>query len=300
MSDAPVIRPGMFGKLPSRRDFVRSGLPGSFVEPWDAWLQGALLASRDALGEQWLAIFLTSPIWRFALPPGVCGEAAMAGVLLPSVDGAGRYFPLTLAAALPGRPRLLALVAAGSSWYEGLEALGHAVLEQDLEPEVVNGRLAELAPPAPTSDEGRGSGWRSGWSAGAEGPPPAALLAALLDDLVHGAALWWTTGSERVPPTFAVSHGLPRSTAYRAMLDGSWSTGSWRDLGGDAAAAAEMAEEKPEATAEEPPSGSAPDTPPSLEPDTPPSLGPDRPPSLEPDTAPSLEPDRPPTLEPDV
>ena len=37
-----VALSGFWGKLPARGDFVRAGLPRSFVEPWDAWLQSAL------------------------------------------------------------------------------------------------------------------------------------------------------------------------------------------------------------------------------------------------------------------
>ena len=71
--------PGLYGKLPARGDFVRRRLPLAFVEPWDGWLQEAIVASRRALGERWLDVYLTSPMWRFALSAGLCGEPAAAG-----------------------------------------------------------------------------------------------------------------------------------------------------------------------------------------------------------------------------
>ena len=41
---------GFCGKLPARGDFVKSGLPRRFVEPWHDWMQRVLAASRRALG----------------------------------------------------------------------------------------------------------------------------------------------------------------------------------------------------------------------------------------------------------
>ncbi|MFW8696321.1 type VI secretion system-associated protein TagF, partial [Mesorhizobium japonicum] len=67
---------------------------------WDLWLQAGLRHSRELLRERWLETYLNSPIWHFSLGAEVCGRAAMAGVLMPSVDRVGRYFPLTLAAPL--------------------------------------------------------------------------------------------------------------------------------------------------------------------------------------------------------
>ena len=87
---------GLYGKLPTHGDFLRRRVPDDFVASWDAWLQRAIADSRSALGDRWLEIYLTSPIWRFALCAGICGEAPVAGLLAPSVDRVGRYFPLTL------------------------------------------------------------------------------------------------------------------------------------------------------------------------------------------------------------
>ena len=100
---------GFFGKLPALGDFVERALPAEFVTPWDAWLQRAIAASRASLGEQWLDIYLTSPLWRFVLGAGPCGARAWAGVMMPSVDRVGRYFPLTVAAPLPAGPHEVTL-----------------------------------------------------------------------------------------------------------------------------------------------------------------------------------------------
>ncbi len=93
--------PGWYGKLPHLGDFASRRLPGEFIRTWDVWLQEVLQATRASLGEAWLDCYLTMPIWRFVLLPGLVGPSGWAGVLMPSVDRVGRQFPLTLAVALP-------------------------------------------------------------------------------------------------------------------------------------------------------------------------------------------------------
>lgn len=92
---------GFYGKVATHGDFVSRRLPRSFLDPWDHWLQDCLRYSQEQLGADWLDVYLTSPVWRFALAPGVCGDGAWTGVLIPGVDRVGRYFPLTVAAPLP-------------------------------------------------------------------------------------------------------------------------------------------------------------------------------------------------------
>ena len=91
---------GFYGKLFSTGDFVRRGFPVEIYELWDPWLQQGLLHSRAALGEHWLDAYLSAPIWRFVLAPGLAGDAAWVGAMMPSVDRVGRYFPLTVVAGL--------------------------------------------------------------------------------------------------------------------------------------------------------------------------------------------------------
>ena len=91
---------GFYGKIPSLGDFVSRRLPRRFITPWETWLQEAMANSRQQLGDSWLDNYLTSPMWRFALTPGICGESGWAGIIMPSVDRVGRYYPFTLATRL--------------------------------------------------------------------------------------------------------------------------------------------------------------------------------------------------------
>lgn len=137
---------GFFGKLPSYGDFVGRRLPAAFTGPWDAWLQAGLADSRAQLGEDWLPIYLNSPIWRFVLGAGVCGPQAWGGVLMPSVDRVGRYFPFTIAAGLDDG----AIPAA--AWYASLEALALPALGEGFSLPGFDAALLELAPPS--ADDG--------------------------------------------------------------------------------------------------------------------------------------------------
>ena len=173
---------GFYGKLPARGDFVRAGLPRDFTDPWDDWLQSVIAGSRSLMGDDWLPAFLEAPVWRFTLPAGMCGSHAALGLMLPSVDRAGRYFPLMFAAL---SPRGIAKES-GETWLDACEAAGRSALEKD------------------TSPEGIASMIRS-----SELPEEAGGLAA---------ATWWSEGSVRVGPTCMVLQSLPDAMTYAAML----------------------------------------------------------------------------------
>ena len=100
---------GFFGKLPSHGDFLRRRTSDAFVGVWDSWLQACITTSRQALGERWLDVYLTSPAWRFVCAPGACGPAPILGTMVPSVYRVGRSFPFPLVRApdamIPWPPR---------------------------------------------------------------------------------------------------------------------------------------------------------------------------------------------------
>jgi type VI secretion system protein ImpM len=173
---------GFAGKLPARGDFVARGLPRSFREPWDAWAASVMPASRARLGEEWLPAWL--PVWRFALPPGLCGPAAATGVWLPSVDRAGRHWPLAVAAVLPG---LAGVPAPEDAWLDALEEAGVEAVMGDAAPEALEAMLAPLAAGAPGAClEGTGGAW---WTAGAPRVAPRRFAAAALPEAARFAAM---------------------------------------------------------------------------------------------------------------
>jgi type VI secretion system protein ImpM len=172
---------GFYGKVPARGDFVRDGLPRDFIDPWDKWLQSVMAGSRASMGEAWLPAFLEAPVWRFRLPRGVCGERAALGLMLPSVDKAGRYFPLTFAAL-----RADGIGVADEAWLDRCEAAGRAALEKDSSPQEISAMLDTPDLAGGTADPRE--------------------------------AVWWSDGSARIEPARLVLSGLPDAATYAAML----------------------------------------------------------------------------------
>src|SRR6185295_5746835 len=97
-----------------------------------SWLQESLATSRAALGDKWLDIYLTSPVWRFASAAGACGTLPAIGVMVPSVDRVGRYFPLTLVAELPpDAPSPVSLALGAAAFFDAAEDLVIETFESD-------------------------------------------------------------------------------------------------------------------------------------------------------------------------
>ena len=166
---------GLFGKLPAHGDFVRRGLPRSFVAPWDEWLSAGIEAARATLDEGWDSAWEAAPVWRFRLSPGLCGPDAVVGVMATSQDMVGRRFPLTLAAILPG-----AAVPPPDDWFAALEAALLDARAGGMDADA----LAAMLPPPPADDPDATLDGRSlFWSAGlpARGMPAAPDFVRLLD-----------------------------------------------------------------------------------------------------------------------
>lgn len=229
--------PGLFGKLPSHGDFITRRLARDFLDTWDEWLQSGVAASRSAMGEDaWLAAYLTAPVWCFALDAGICGKRGWAGILLPSVDRVGRYFPLTIAVELPAGVVPARIATSGVDWFERARLVALDVLEQetpDLEgfDKAVQDLGSPAVEPAPTllvppvsSDS---PGLQLPLWAGGPGPTLQALAAGWLAAALSPSAVWWTDGSERVEPALLWSRGLPEPDAFRSYITGEWLAGNW-------------------------------------------------------------------------
>lgn len=233
--NAPAA-PGFIGKVPSHGDFVTRRLTAEFKHAWDQWLEAGITVSREQLGGNWPGVFMNSPVWRFALSPGLCGKGAWAGVMLPSMDRVGRYFPLTLAAPVADSSSLMDLFGgqAGRDWFAGLERLALSCREPGFNLEEFDQRLQahplpETAPGASGSLPAAGKFAQHVGLASleqtAEGLRKAS--AALLNRLLPLHSLWCTGGAGPVAPSLLLAEGLPPSDAYVALLTGQWAQRGW-------------------------------------------------------------------------
>jgi type VI secretion system protein ImpM len=220
---------GFFGKVTSHGDFVTRRLPAGFVAAWDGWLQAGLQGSRDLLGQEWLATYMSSPIWRFMLAPGVCNSHAWAGVVMPSVDRVGRHFPLTIAVSAPPSLPMMAWLAASGHWYARLEELALSSLEANFLLDEFDAAVAALQGPVGGAGSARQKPGTRFALAGVD--DLAAQRDAVERNLAAAAlarhSLWWTDGSDLVAPSLLACPGLPHPKQFAGMLDGKWTQRDW-------------------------------------------------------------------------
>jgi len=137
-----LCKPGLFGKLPARGDFVARGLNRDLIRSLEDWLLPLVQETRDLVGRDWAAIWQQAPAWRFWIGPGVLGgewqrefrgharsaRGVITGVMLPSMDRRGRFFPLVLVLA-DSHARLMpppVLFAPDRRWYASCDRLLYA------------------------------------------------------------------------------------------------------------------------------------------------------------------------------
>lgn len=227
---------GFYGKLPSLGDFVSRRLPKRpFIETWDDWLQKAMLQSKNTLGESWLNTYLTSPVWRFALSDGICGNTPWLGVMVPSVDSVGRYFPLTIAVSLPRHTNLLNITRAMSTWLAGAEKLALSALADPFDFDTFDSSIEHLESPVDFDETKPGISEVNSLTGALHFPihnhiqPHRDLAKFLLDQNYKQYSLWWSNGSELIQPSFSVCKNLPTDSIFTALLDGKWSARGWHE-----------------------------------------------------------------------
>jgi type VI secretion system protein ImpM len=226
---------GLFGKLPAHGDFIHRNLSLDVVTPWDEWLQHFIAGTQEQLGESWLDIYLTSPIWRFVFTSGVIDAQAWAGVLLPSVDRVGRYFPLTVLTRIPAGLNPLVFLAQYNEWFAVMEELTLQALDGELNADDLMQQINSVdmqLDASYTRNPNRTSGDAMVIDMEFEEQSAATAYAYLLDSLLvqdgHSYSAWSTSGSERVMPCVFTSRNLPAIDGSAAMLDGRWQHWQWR------------------------------------------------------------------------
>ncbi len=229
---------GWYGKMPSLGDFASRRLPRDFIDTWDAWLQESIVTSKKILGDRWLDVYLTSPLWRFALMPEVCGECAWAGVLMPSVDKTGRHFPLTLALTLEPHFDAAMSLLASQTWFADLEkvalsALDVAFLVDDLERDLAKIPFPETEP-RDVLDRQKITDLALWWTSPADDPERLQLTSAssLADTLsaaskcgfaahAAGKSIWWHETPESNVVDVHFVDRLPAHDYFAVMLTAS-------------------------------------------------------------------------------
>jgi type VI secretion system protein ImpM len=229
---------GWYGKIPGAGDFIARRVPASFSEPWDRWLQAAIEGSHERLGKGWRDAFLSMPAWRFVLGPGVVGANAWAGLLVPSVDAVGRYFPLTVACALPSASLDVAATLLGAGrWFDEIESIALDAIAPRADTTAIDTALAQrrfearwLA--APESSDATlpipgGKPQMLCVELAAAGGGNTAALRELAGRLREPYSAWLTEPSELLARALLLCETLPAGEQFCAMMDGRWLEHGW-------------------------------------------------------------------------
>jgi type VI secretion system protein ImpM len=219
--------PGWYGKLASLGDFAQRRLPPEFVARVDEWLSRSMSAGQQQLGAGWLDVYLTAPVLRFAWAPGVADAGWWFGVLMPSCDNVGRYFPLLIAQRRVQAPADRIALNHLEAWYEQLATAATHTLADRASLDAFEEALA-AAPPWPSS------GAAGGIASGATGQGQRHELGAAItldrwlnalavDEVIArfaGCSIWWRPHDHERDAIATVLRGLPEPAAFAALLAG--------------------------------------------------------------------------------
>ena len=230
MSEDAAGAPGWFGKLACLGDFASRRLPTEFVTACDNWLSHGVEKSRSQLGEIWLDTYLTSPLWRFAWAPGIVDERWWFGVMMPSVDNVGRYFPLVVALPRNAAPFDGEDLDALERWFEEVADSMLGTLQDGASVDGFERGLSGAAPlldhPGATSPS-EAVHWtnRTGYRFAGSSSLGNAMHELLQHDAAqrfNGRTLWWHVRTPNGDNHLTVATGLPTPESFVDLLQGAW------------------------------------------------------------------------------
>lgn len=229
------MKTGIYGKLPAHGDFVHRHLPTDFITTWDEWLQNYIAGSQEQIGEHWLNIYLTSPIWRFAVSKGAIDNRQWAGVMMPSVDRVGRYFPFSVVTCLPDHVSVLDFISNQSVWFKQVEGIALQALHGELNADDAIQAINEVPLSIEQAYQKRLVNHslnmvvavRDEQSNHMSVMPQ--LFESCLNSMMTSFSVWSTEGSEYVAPCVLSTQNLPVISGIAAMLDGQWQQWQWQE-----------------------------------------------------------------------
>jgi type VI secretion system protein ImpM len=221
------MRCSLFGKLGAKRDFIALATPRRFLETWEPWVQACMSASRHQLGGEWQNAFLTAPVWRFWLGADISG-ATVIGAIMPSVDGVGRYYPLTLlAVADPAHSFPPPDLNAQDQWFAAAEEFLLSTLDQARSFDDISTDLDAMPVPLMEATIGGskevlviGDTMVGIITAGKTFQDSLLMLRQSNHESSAAATFWWTEGGGNFPPMALCSRGMPDPFRYSSMLTG--------------------------------------------------------------------------------
>lgn len=217
--------PGWYGKLSMLGDFAQRRLPVEFVQRCDGWLSQTMASSRERLGANWLDVYLSAPVLRFGWAPGVLDAHWWFGVLMPSCDQVGRYFPLLVAQRRARAPVDRIALDHLELWFEHLTHAALQTLHERASLDAFEHALRD-APPWPTpgttkSLTPRPAAGGKRFALGRAMSLNEAMQALATQELMarlQQASLWWRLAADRAEPTLSLIQGLPDAACFVSLL----------------------------------------------------------------------------------
>lgn len=218
---------GWFGKLSMLGDFASRRLEPALVQRLDEWLSGGIQSSQRQLGGDWLAAYLAAPLWRFAWAPGVVDTQWWFGVLMPSSDKVGRYFPLVVAHARAAPPAERFALDHLELWWAHMADTALRSLAEGAQLEQFEHEL-EQAPPWPRPPQPAVLQRSSGPACERFTAERAicletfahGLAAGTLLEQLHGHSLWSAHRAPSQALSCSIVRGLPVQESFSALLTG--------------------------------------------------------------------------------
>ncbi len=216
--------PGWYGKIAPLGDFAQRRLPPHWVKHCDPWLSSLMRDLPLALGANWLDLYLTAPVIRFAWAPGVVDMKWWFGVMMPSCDNVGRYFPLVITQQRTDPPVDRSGIDHLERWFSVLSQAAVHTLEDGATLESFEQRLAS-APAFPASAAASiplpdaANRWQTFSPPTGSLPSGMAMLAAgELMERLAGCTLWSDRPVAPALPQFQWGPGLPGAQVFGALL----------------------------------------------------------------------------------
>lgn len=228
----PDAAPAWYGKLACLGDFASRRLAQDTARLLDAWLAQGVDTSRAQLGERWLNVYLTSPLWRFAWAPGVLDASWWFGLMMPSVDNVGRYFPLVVLQARAEAPASGEALNQLEQWYAAIARAALRTLQPGSSLEQFEAELAQVGSASPLPLSSPATPWAAAqWPERTRHEVEAGTsLAGCLEQLAvveslrrfRGCSLWWSLRPGAQDSSLSMAVGLPTRESFVHLLEGVW------------------------------------------------------------------------------
>ncbi len=165
----------LFGKMPTHGDFVSRGLAPDTRDVLDRWLSDEMIRARQHVGAAFESAYDSASPWLWS-------DGGESGAICPSMDSAGRRFPILVGRAV-GEHEASAGVARAceNAIYR---ALGEGLTADQLQA-AIGEELPSEGEAAPMSNWWRDANDRFP-AAHIDGSRPSGLVAAMLADFVDG------------------------------------------------------------------------------------------------------------------